>query len=74
MTHDGSFGIWGVHPDNDPDYVETEECWQCGGDGGWNSCMEDCCPAIGGEEGCTDDACWRVCGNCKGAGSITWRP
>ena len=49
---------------------EFDECWECSGEGGWNSCMEDCCAAIGGEEGCTDPVCWRVCPNCKGTGSI----
>ena len=44
---------------------DSDECWECGGEGGWNSCM--CC-AIGGEEGCDDPICWRVCPNCKGTG------
>jgi hypothetical protein len=52
------------------DYDETDDCRECSGDGGWNSCMEDCCCAIGGEEGCTDPVCWRVCPNCKGTGFI----
>lgn len=65
MTHDGSFGIWGVHPDNDPDDF-TEVCEECSGEGGWNYCPEDCCPAWGGEEECSDPACWRVCPGCKG--------
>lgn len=52
------------------DYEETDECWECGGDGGWNSCMADCCPAVGGEEGCTDRHCWRTCPNCRGGGFL----
>ena len=42
-------------------------CPQCFGEGGWASCPEDCCPAIGGEEGCTDPVCWRTCDVCRGA-------
>lgn len=54
-------------PDDHPYYDDADEdCWQCGGDGGWNSCMEDTCCALGGEEGCTDPLCWRVCDICKG--------
>ncbi len=52
------------------DYDESDECWECGGEGGWNSCMEDCCMAVGGEEGCTDPICWRRCPNCRGKGFI----
>lgn len=51
-------------------YDDDEACWQCGGEGGWNSCMEDTCCAIGGEEGCTDPLCWRKCDICRGAGFI----
>jgi hypothetical protein len=25
MGHDGSWGIWGVHPDNDPDHFEEDD-------------------------------------------------
>lgn len=48
------------------DLDDDEDCWECGGEGGFNSCMEDCCPAIGGEDGCDDPVCWRVCPNCRG--------
>lgn len=54
-------------PEEYYDYDESDdECPQCFGEGGWNSCMEDTCCAIGGEEGCTDPLCWRVCWHCKG--------
>lgn len=51
-------------------YDEDDECWQCGGEGGWNSCMEDTCCAVGGEDGCEDPACWRRCDICRGEGFI----
>lgn len=55
----------------DLDYDEADdECWQCSGEGGWNSCIEDCCPAIGGEEWCDDPACWRRCDVCQGKGHL----
>lgn len=53
------------------DYSEYVDCWQCGGEGGWNSCMEDTCCALGGEEGCNDPSCWRRCDICKGEGGWT---
>lgn len=53
-------------PQWEDDDAPNDDCWQCGGEGGWNSCMEDTCCAIGGEEGCTDPLCWRVCDICKG--------
>lgn len=37
-------------PDYRDFYDDDETCWQCDGEGGWNRCQEDCCPAIGGEE------------------------
>lgn len=48
-----------------------DTCWQCHGEGGWPSCFEDCCPAIGGEENCIDPACWRRCDVCRGKGHIS---
>jgi hypothetical protein len=48
----------------------AEECWNCGGDGGYAICQEDCCPHIYGEEGCTDSACWRRCSVCRGKGFV----
>lgn len=51
-------------------YDDDDTCWQCGGDGGWNSCMEDTCCAIGGEEGCNDPLCWRRCDICRGQGFL----
>lgn len=51
------------------DCVDVDDCAECGGDGGYNSCMEDTCCAIGGEEGCDDPACWRRCSSCGGSGS-----
>lgn len=53
-------------PEYDDHDHDDGDCWQCGGEGGWNSCMEDTCCAPGGEEGCTDRLCWRVCDICKG--------
>ena len=52
------------------DFDDSDECWECGGEGGWNSCLEDCCPMIGGEEGCTDPRCWRRCPGCRGTGYL----
>lgn len=52
-------------------YDEPEDdCWQCGGEGGWNSCPEDTCCAIGGEEGCDDPMCWTRCDICRGKGVL----
>lgn len=51
-------------------YDDDDECWQCVGEGGWNSCQEDCCPVIGGEEMCMDLACWRRCDVCNGTGFL----
>jgi hypothetical protein len=32
------------------DYDDSgDDCWECGGEGGWNSCMEDTCCAIEAE-------------------------
>lgn len=57
-------------PSEIPDMeYEEKDCWQCGGEGGWASCFEDCCPAVGGEDGCTDERCWRECDVCLGVGS-----
>jgi hypothetical protein len=50
------------------DELDTDDCWECGGEGGWNSCMEDSCAALGGEEGCDDPRCWRMCPTCRGTG------
>jgi hypothetical protein len=49
---------------------ESGDCPECGGEGGYNSCMEDTCCAIGGEEGCDDPACWRRCAVCRGTGFV----
>lgn len=51
---------------DDFDDPGPDECHHCLGEGGYNACMEDCCPAVGGEDGCTDPACWRVCSVCRG--------
>lgn len=53
---------------DDHDYSEFVECWDCGGDGGRASCMSDCCPFEGGEEMCDEPACWRRCDVCEGKG------
>ena len=60
----------------DFDYDESDDCWECSGEGGWNSCMEDCCPAANGygmtgEEACEDPRCWKKCPNCKGTGRFS---
>lgn len=55
---------------DDYEFDDTDDCWDCGGDGGWNSCMEDCCPVVGGEEDCDDPRCWRRCPTCKGHGVL----
>lgn len=39
-----------------------ETCWQCGGEGGYHDCGEDCCVCLDGEE-ITHD-----CPECKGEG------
>ena len=49
----------------DDDFDQDDECWQCGGEGGWASCAEDCCPYEGGEEACDDPVCWRRCDICN---------
>lgn len=51
----------------DPD-ADLAECPNCGGEGGYPSCVEDSCPHKGGEDGCDDPVCWRVCDWCKGRG------
>ena len=43
---------------------EDDECSECGGEGGYASCLEDCCPYEGGEEECDDPLCWRPCSLC----------
>lgn len=52
------------------DCVDTDDCPDCGGEGGYNSCPEDCCPNFYGEDGCTDPICWRRCSVCKGTGYV----
>jgi len=44
---------------------DDNDCPQCFGEGGWASCMEDCCPYEGGEEACDDPACWVRCDLCN---------
>lgn len=41
---------------------EWETCWQCGGEGGWHDCGEDCCACLDEEE------VTRACDNCSGEG------
>ncbi len=61
-----------VSPDEPDDYgVEGgDECYECGGAGGHSSCVEDCCPIVGGEDACDDPACWRRCQTCGGEGYL----
>lgn len=67
MSHDPQSPTDAADFDDD-DFIDNETCDECGGEGGWNSCMEDTCCAIGGEEGCNDPVCWRVCPSCRGNG------
>lgn len=48
----------------------TNDCPECGGEGGYAVCCEDCCPHIYGEDGCDDPACWRRCSVCRGKGYL----
>lgn len=60
--------------EHDYDYdADDDGCWQCGGEGGWASCMEDCCPCEGGEDMCDDPMCWRKCDICGGYGFLRAR-
>lgn len=58
----------GLQCDDGYDDDEDGDCPNCGGEGGYASCVEDCCPYVGGEEDCDDPACWRRCGWCNGKG------
>ena len=58
----------GAEPDDYDDPGGTDECPQCGGEGGFNYCGEDCCPVMGGEDACTDPRCWTRCDFCEGKG------
>lgn len=42
--------------------MESVECWQCFGDGGWHDCGDDCCPCLDKEE------ITRDCDECNGQG------
>lgn len=68
MSHDPQSPTDAADYDDGYDLDDDEMCDECGGEGGWNSCMEDCCPMVGGEEGCDDPLCWRVCSACRGRG------
>jgi hypothetical protein len=48
-----------------------DTCPSCHGNGGWASCVEDCCPYVGGEEDCDDPVCWRRCDLCRGKGWLS---
>lgn len=54
----------------DFDHDLAEDCPECFGEGGWNYCMEDCCPMVGGEEACIDRRCWQRCECCDGKGFL----
>lgn len=45
-----------------------QDCWQCGGEGGFHDCGEDCCPCLDKEEPTRD------CDICRGEGGylICW--
>lgn len=51
-----------------------EDCPQCGGEGGYPMCPEDCCPNFYGEENCTEPACWNRCSVCRGRGYVGGEP
>lgn len=70
---EGGRDMSAAHED-DMDYLDTEKCWHCGGEGGYASCQEDCCPYEGGEEACDDPVCWRRCSTCKGKGWLSAAP
>ena len=69
MSHDPQSPTDAADYDDDPNFMDDDsECPECGGEGGYNSCMEDTCCAIGGEEGCDDPLCWCKCSACRGKG------
>lgn len=41
--------------------MDFETCWQCGGEGGFHDCGEDCCP-------CLDPDLNETCEECNGRG------
>lgn len=45
--------------------MNDETCWQCGGEGTWHSCMDDCCPCLEPEDNTT-------CDECGGSGYLTY--
>lgn len=51
-----------------------EDCWECGGVGGYPRCGEDSCQSLYGEENCTDPACWVRCSICRGRGYVGGEP
>lgn len=54
------------------DAMETcmprETCWQCGGEGGYHDCGEDCCSCLHPDE--QGGEFWRVCDVCEGEGEL----
>lgn len=64
MTFDKFTGLQCDGYEND----EGGDCANCGGEGGYASCMEDCCPCEGGEDACDDPMCWKACDWCNGKG------
>jgi DnaJ-class molecular chaperone len=60
MTHDDYAGP--TCPDCGSTNTDTEECWQCHGEGGWHDCGEDVCCCLDKEE------ITERCPECNGTG------
>lgn len=52
------------------DFEETDECWQCNGDGNIAGCFEDCCSCMGDPDDPDECCAPRRCDVCKGKGHI----
>jgi hypothetical protein len=46
----------------------VESCWQCGGEGGWHDCGEDCCACLEPDDQAGDF--WHTCDVCEGSGEV----
>jgi hypothetical protein len=49
-------------PPSDADLGLDDCCPECGGEGGYLACIEDCCSCASGDE------CWVPCNVCGGEG------
>lgn len=54
-----------AHTPDDFDFDDSEECWECGGEGVVYNCMDEI-GCVDPESGC--DFCKRRCQTCKGKG------